>query len=359
MRRAISSATALLPDAVGPKIARTSSAKQTRARELEIALAHAGGLEVSLDAPVAALELVEDAADHPGRRLHEPLQPAPFGLGLRRLQPPGLSRPEAFLAEGVIGRDVVRRHPRHVQQESRHQPGSILAADALDDDAPLGSFRDRPYRGSDVGLEALEEEDVAVACCLDDVGHLRKTFELLADLLPLLLARFHERHVPHVDRKLPRWVVLALVVAAKVDHGADAVIRDGLPALGGEVPDAVCAHDRAEARLAFGGRMAAEVADVEAAVPDEIATTQQRPRARRLGGSSTWRLRSGPERGPPLRPSPRRRPSCSAACGRAGTTDRSGSGPRRAPPRPRRPGQRSAPPRPAGRPRSAARSVRA
>src|SRR5215831_347156 len=305
MRRAISSATALLPDAVGPKIARTSSAKQTRARELEIALAHAGGLEVSLDAPVAALELVEDAADHPGRRLHEPLQPAPFGLGLRRLQPLGLSRPESFLAECVIGRDVVRRHPRHVQQESRHQPGSILAADALDDDAPVGSLGDRPYRRADVGLEALEEEDVAVACCLDDVRYRRKTFELLADLLPLLLGRFHERHVPHVDRKLPRRVVLALVVAPKVDHGADPVIREGLPALGGEVPDAVCAHDRAEARLAaVGGRMAAEVADVEAAVPDEIATTQQRPRARRLGGSSTWRLRSGPERGPPMRRSP-------------------------------------------------------
>src|SRR5439155_21365070 len=103
--------------------------------------------------------------------------------------------------------------------------------------------------------------------------------ELLFDLSPVAPIGLYERHVQNIDRKLSRRVGLELVVCTQVDDRLHAVVDERAPAFVAQPPDAVGSDDRVELRLAAVlGRMAAEVADVEEAVPDEVAATLQLPR---------------------------------------------------------------------------------
>jgi hypothetical protein len=89
------------------------------------------------------------------------------------------------------------------------------------------------------------------------------------------------------DRQLEGRVALELVVPAEVDDRADAVVDERLPAGRREVSYAVRADDGAEPSLASVlGRMPAQVADVEAAVPGEDALGQEPSRRR----STNWRM---------------------------------------------------------------------
>ena len=83
-------------------------------------------------------------------------------------------------------------------------------------------------------------------------------------------------HARNLDRRLRRRVFGQLLVRAQVDDCPDAVIDERLPAFFCQLADAVGANDRVESSLAAVlGRVPAEVADVEAAVPGEVATTLQ------------------------------------------------------------------------------------
>src|SRR5204862_3993345 len=128
-------------------------------------------------------------------------------------------------------------------------------------------------------------------------------------------------------------VVFTLVLAAQVEHGVDAVRDERLPAGLAQLADAVGPDHRAEASLAaVHGSMAAEIADVEAAVPDEVSRRQlQLARRRAMWPKS--RPRSGPAPARPAAPPRRRRQSCCAGCGRAAAPRPSGWPPPRAPPR--------------------------
>jgi hypothetical protein len=164
-----------------------------------------------------------------------------------------------------------------MQQERRQEPRTVLAADAVDDDAALRRVRDGAHRGRDVRLEALEEDQVRLARRgLDVRCGGRRALELLRDLLPLRVARLHERDVDDLDRQVGGRIVLALVVATEVEDCANAVLHERAPALVAELRHAVGPHDRAEARLApIGRRQAAEVADVQAPVPDQISSSMR------------------------------------------------------------------------------------
>ena len=108
-----------------------------------------------------------------------------------------------------------------------------------------------------------------------------------------------------LDGKLGGRVGRELVVRPQVDDRLDAVVDERRPALVAQLADAVGADDRVVPRLAAVlGRMAAEVADVEQPVPEEVATTLQRLPARRLEASSTLRLRSRTSTRLPGAPSP-------------------------------------------------------
>ncbi len=81
-----------------------------------------------------------------------------------------------------------------------------------------------------------------------------------------------QRDVHRLDRQLAGRVLVELVGRPEVDDPPDAVGDERLPAGVAEPARVVGAHDRAEAgRPAARGRQAAEVADVDAAVPDEHA----------------------------------------------------------------------------------------
>src|SRR5438874_7926692 len=191
IRRAISSATALLPDAVGPKIAMTGSATQARPSAGDLLVAHAGGAQVGVDASVAPFQLAEDARDHLGRRLRDPLEPSPLRLRLGGLQPGVMAWTQALLAERVVRGDLVRGDSRDLEEQRRQQPGAVLAADTVDDDTAFRGLGDGPHRGSHVRLEALQEDQVGLTRGLGD-RQLVELLESLRDLLPFGLARFHE-----------------------------------------------------------------------------------------------------------------------------------------------------------------------
>ena len=135
-----------------------------------------------------------------------------------------------------------------VKKEGGEQPGAILAAGAMDDDPSAGGVRNRAKGRSNVRLEALEEDQVDVAGRRRHIGRCRnRRVELFADLLPFSLTRLHERHVHDLDRQLGRRIVLTLVVAAEVDHRADAVVDERLPPGRAQVADVVAPHHSAAA----------------------------------------------------------------------------------------------------------------
>jgi len=132
-----------------------SSAAESRAGSLELVLAHAGMAQVALDASVAALELLEDAGHRGGGRLRDPSQPFELRLALGGGEPGLVPRQQALLAERLVGRDRGVVHSGQPEQEGREQAGSVLAADAVDDDPARRRVRDRPDRPGHVRLEAL------------------------------------------------------------------------------------------------------------------------------------------------------------------------------------------------------------
>jgi hypothetical protein len=168
-----------------------------------------------------------------------------------------------------------------VQEECDEEPGPVLAADAVNDDAALGGARDGSHGGGHVRPKVLEEDQVDVASPGRGVGGGgARVVELLRDLVLLALAALHEGHVHDAHGQLAGRVVRALVVAAEIDHRADAVIDERPPASLAQLPDAVRPHDGAGPRLAaVARRQPAEVPDVEAAVPDEVS----RPRPLQAG----------------------------------------------------------------------------
>src|SRR5215470_17101817 len=124
MRSASACATAVLPDAVGPKIAKTVSVTQPRPGTGELVLGEAGLAQVALDAAVPALELLEDASDRGSGCLRHPLQAFEVFLALGSGEPLLVPRTEPFLAERVVGGDLVDADARHVQQEGGEQAGA-------------------------------------------------------------------------------------------------------------------------------------------------------------------------------------------------------------------------------------------
>src|SRR5262245_2385440 len=283
MRSARAWATAVLPDAVGPKIPRTVSVTQPRSGAVELVLGQSGLAKIALDAPVAPLELLEDASDRLGRRLRELLHALEllFRLGFR--EPLFVPWAQALLAECVVGGDLVDAHARDVQQESRQQPGAVLAARAVDDDAALRSVRDRADRRRDVTVEMRQEDHVDLARRLRNTrGRPRDRLEPSLDLFPILRVGLEERDVQDLDGQLGRRVGCELVVRPQIDDRLHAVVDERRPALVAQLADAVGADDRVVARLIpVLGRMAAQVADVEQSVPEQVAATLQRLRALR------------------------------------------------------------------------------
>src|SRR5215470_10028341 len=196
MRSASACATAVLPDAVGPKIAKTVSVTQPRPGTGELVLGEAGLAQVALDAPVSASELREDALDRLGRRLRQPLQALALLVGLRLGEPLLVTRPEPLLAQRVVGGDLVDVHPGDVQEKRRQESCAVLATRTVDDDAALRRVRYSADRRGDISVEVLEEDEVDVARgrryvrrCADG------RFEPGLDLLPVLRVGLEERDV--------------------------------------------------------------------------------------------------------------------------------------------------------------------
>src|SRR6476469_7584338 len=195
MRSASAVATAVLPEAVGPKIARTS-VTQPRPGAIELVLGQAGLAQVALDAAVAALELFEDPFDRLGGSLRHPLQALELLLALRLREPLLVPWAQTLLAEGVVCGYLVDADAGHVQEKGRQQSGAVLAARAVDDDSALGRVRDRADRRRDVPPEVLEEDHVDLAGRrLHIRGRPGDRLEPGLDLFPVLSVGLEERNV--------------------------------------------------------------------------------------------------------------------------------------------------------------------
>ena len=192
-----------------------------------------------------------------------------------------MPRAQALFAERVVGGDLLDADARQVEEQSGEQARPVLPARAVDDDSALRRVRDRPDRGRHVAAEVLEEDQIDLTRRRRHVGSGRRGgFELGLDLLPLARVGLEERNVQDLDGQLGRRVRFELLVRAQVDDRLHAVVDERRPALVAQLADAVGADDRVVPRLvAVLGRMAAEVADVEQAVPEKVAATLQRLRA--------------------------------------------------------------------------------
>src|SRR5207247_926077 len=108
------------------------------------------------------------------------------------------------------------------------------------------------------------------------------------DLHPFLVVELvHEGYVHDLDRELPWRVERQIAVEPQIDDARDAVLQERGPAGVAQRPHGVGPDDRAEARRApVLGRVAAEVADVDAPVPGEgPALRLQRARS---GAHGVW-----------------------------------------------------------------------
>src|SRR5690242_2770888 len=114
MRSATACATAVFPDAVGPKIARTVSVTEPRPGAVELVLGQTGLAQVALDAAVATLQLVEHALDRLDRGLRHPFETLEVLFGLRLGEPLLVPWAEPLLAERIVRSDLVDVHAGHV-----------------------------------------------------------------------------------------------------------------------------------------------------------------------------------------------------------------------------------------------------
>src|SRR3954471_14110772 len=188
MRSATAWATAVFPEAVGPKIARTVSAMKSRAGATELVVREAGVTKEALDASVRALELLEDADHRRCRRLRDPLEPLELLVALGRREPLLVARPEPDLAERVVVGDLLDVDAGQVEQKRAEQACAVLAADAMDEDGPVGCIGDRADARGDICLEVLEKDQVDVAGRGRDIGRCADCgLQPRLDLLPLAL----------------------------------------------------------------------------------------------------------------------------------------------------------------------------
>src|SRR5207247_10315028 len=100
MRSATASATAVFPEAVGPKVARTL-VTEPRSGALEVVVAQARVAQEALDVPMATLELLEDAGHRCGGSLGDPLEALEVLVALGRGEPLLVPRAQSLLAECV------------------------------------------------------------------------------------------------------------------------------------------------------------------------------------------------------------------------------------------------------------------
>src|SRR5918999_2101491 len=163
MRSASASATAVLPDAVGPKMAKTVSLTESGAGELQILIRETARPQVAPHAPVASLQLLE----HVDHRLcgcrGDPADALPLCLRSGFREPLLVTRPQPLLAQRIVGRDLFDAHAGEAEQQRGDEAGSVLAPRAVDDDTALRRARDLGDGAREVLLEPLEEDEVHVA----------------------------------------------------------------------------------------------------------------------------------------------------------------------------------------------------
>src|SRR5215210_1485242 len=104
---------------------------------------------------MATLQLLEYADHRGGRRGSDAPEPLAFGFRPCLLEPGGVARLQPFLAEGVVGGDLLDVDADDVEQERGDESGAILAAHAVDDHCAFGSSRNRGDGGGDVRAEPL------------------------------------------------------------------------------------------------------------------------------------------------------------------------------------------------------------
>src|SRR5256714_7056888 len=298
---------------------------------------HAGSVEVTAPAAVAALKLLENGDHRPGRSHAEARPPRSLELVLRLGHPGRGHVTQVGSAQRVVGADRLEVDADEPEQERHDEAGSVLAAEAVDDDGSVlwctGNRGDCLPEQRPAPLEELE---------VDRAGRGERVGLGVADgvdLGPLGVVRVgQERHVHHLDVDVTRLVQHQLAAEAQVDDPRDAVVEERRPACVAELPDAVGPHDGAEPRrAAVLGRMAAQLPDVDAPVPGEDAVRLQLVRLGPHAASWRARLRCGRRRARPARARRRSSRSCCAACARAGAPRRCGSGPPPGPGPPRRP----------------------
>ena len=86
-----------------------------------------------------------------------------------------MPRLQPLLAERVVGGDLLVVDAGDVEQERDNEPGAVLPAHAVHDDAALGRARDRGDRRGDVLAEALEEDEIDLTCRRRVVGGSRRS----------------------------------------------------------------------------------------------------------------------------------------------------------------------------------------
>src|SRR5439155_15697153 len=106
------------------------------------------------------------------------------------------------------------------------------------------------------------------------VGVRRGPVGQLLNLEPGRFVKGVEDRNPHdLDRELARRIVDELDLLPEIDDARDPRLEESRPAVIGQQPDAVRAdHGSESGRAAILSRQPAEVADVDAPVPDEVAS---------------------------------------------------------------------------------------
>ena len=270
-RSASSSATAVLPEAVGPKTAITSGSDHPRravSERVHVGLARAARACVVPHRAVASLELGQDAHHRFCRSTGEPPSTQPFVLVPRGVDPWLPRGAKVLLGEGIVGAHVLAGDACEPEQQRAHQSRPVLAGLAVDDDSPLARVRHGCERCGDLGPKPLQTLEVDQSLLGDVVRSVTRNG---CDLVPVRGAGLgEERNVNEHDGKFDGRVGGELAVLAQIDDPSDPVVDQCAPASRRERAHAVCADHGAVARLAAVlGRVPAQVADVQASVPGQ------------------------------------------------------------------------------------------